>query len=98
MVRVGPPGILLSDLPFRYEAFAKQELDYVALGFKNLWQLLEYWKDFVKLTKEITVKYVLRYSVRLRRYYSTQLPQMPVIGRQESFVIDSDDEVYFTCE
>ena len=98
MVRVGPPGILLADLPFRYEAFAKQELDYVALGFKTLWQLLEYWKDFVKLTKEVNVKYVLRYSVRLRRYYSAQLPQMPVIGRQESFVIDSDDEVYFTCD
>ena len=67
MVRVGPPGILLADLPFRYEAFAKQELDYVALGFKTLWQLLEYWKDFVKLTKEVNVKYVLRYSVRLRQ-------------------------------
>ena len=98
MVRVGPPGILLADLQEKYEAFAHQRLDYDALGFKNLWQLLEYWKDFVKVTNEVTVEYVLRYSVRARRYYSSQLPQMPVLGRQESFVIDSDDEFYFTCQ
>ena len=98
LLRAGPPGILLADIEGRYEAaYAQQKLDYEALGFKNLWQLLEYWKDVVKITKEVTVTHVLLYTVRARRYYSAQLPQMPVIGRQDSFVIDSEDEVYFTC-
>ena len=98
LVRAGPPGILLADLKEKYEAFAEQELDYDALGVKNLWELLEYWKDFVKITQEVTMTYALRYTVRARRYFSSQLPQMPVLGRQDSYVIDSDDEFYFSCQ
>ena len=98
LVRAGPPGILLADLKEKYEAFAEQELDYDALGVKNLWELLEYWKDFVKITQEVTMTYALRYTVRARRYFSSQLPQMPVLGRQDSYVIDSDDECYFSCQ
>ena len=54
LVRAGPPGILLADLKEKYEAFTQRQLDYDALGFKILWELLEYWKDFVKITQEVS--------------------------------------------